>query len=166
MNTNISMNMNIRDQWDSRSRPFSWSLSRKCTFSWSQSQSRIFVNKSLGLGLTCWYFISSVSVLLVETVPAQSRSRTLKTGLAYIFKFWTIFESFWKKFKDWQTDIQNGPMRVTSFDLKINSIKKSWGSYDCRLWNKASLRSFVNDFVCWSIGLSLIYTVFRYTEVK
>ena len=42
-----------RDQQDSRSRPFSWSRSRprKYTFSWSRSrsQSRIFVNKSLGL---------------------------------------------------------------------------------------------------------------------
>ena len=61
---------------------FYWSRSRKYKFSWSLSQSRIFVNKSLGLA--CWDCIFSVSVSLVETVPAQSRSmsRTLKTGLA------------------------------------------------------------------------------------
>ena len=63
-------------------------LVSKIHISWSRSQSRIFVTKSVGLA--CWNCISSVSVLLVETVPTQSRSRsrTLNTGLADLWSYW------------------------------------------------------------------------------
>ena len=94
-----------RDQPDSRSRPFSWfrSRSRKYTFSLSRSQSLIFMNKSLGLA--CWDCISSVSVSLVETVPARSWSRTLKTGLAdlcrntILEKNKTLCRSWWSRIR-------------------------------------------------------------------
>ena len=47
-----------------------------------ESRSRLLRLYLFGLGLACWDYTCSVSVSIVETIPAQSWSRTLKTGLA------------------------------------------------------------------------------------